>query len=78
MRKSPWLHLYGWIKECLRGPAGSLESHDKRPVGMSCQACQLSSPNEHLQEADPPCQPLTRKPPGSLTGGKGLKQLRRD
>lgn len=41
----------GWIKGCLREPAGRLESHDKGPVGMGCQACQLPTPNEHLAQA---------------------------
>lgn len=47
----PWLHLYRGIKGCLRQPAGRLESHDKGPVGMGCQACQLPTPNEHLAKA---------------------------
>lgn len=47
----PYLHLYRGIKGCLREPAGRLESHDKGPVGMGCQACQLPTPNEHLAKA---------------------------
>lgn len=48
---APCLHLYRGIKRLLREPAGRLESHDKGPVGMGCQACQLPTPNEHLAKA---------------------------